>query len=60
MDHLQHLASKSTALGDIDTGRCYRKTYNDLVKNVGVDMILPCILAMDKTHIDFGLKKIVA
>ena len=46
--------SKSTALGDIDTGRCYRKTYNALVKNVGVDMILPCILAMDKTHIDFG------
>jgi hypothetical protein len=46
--------SKSTALGDIATGRSYRKTYNALVKNVGVVMILQWVLAMDKTHIGFG------
>jgi hypothetical protein len=38
-------------VGDINTGRCYRKTYKALVKNKGVDIILPSILAMDKTHI---------
>ena len=43
---------RSSSLGDIDTGRCYRKTHEALVRNPGVDMILPCIGAMDKTHID--------
>ena len=42
----------SSNLGDIDTGRCYRKTYEELVKNPELDMILPCIGAMDKTNID--------
>jgi hypothetical protein len=41
-------------VGDINTGRCYRKTYKALVKNKGVDIILPSILAMDKTHIDMA------
>lgn len=46
--------SRSSILGDIDTGLCYKKTYEALVKIKGVDMILPCVLAMDKTHIDSG------
>ncbi len=46
--------SKSADVGDINTGRCYRKTYDALVKKVGVDIILPTILAMDKTHIDLA------
>jgi hypothetical protein len=41
-------------VGDINTGRCYRKTYKALVKNMGVDIILPSISAMDKTHIDMA------
>ena len=44
----------SSDIGDIHTGRCYRKTYDALIKKVGVDMILPCIMAMDKTHIDMA------
>jgi len=45
-------------LGDINTGQCYRKTYEKYVKNPQLDMILPCILAMDKTNIDtFGRLK---
>jgi hypothetical protein len=42
----------SADVGDIHTGRCYRKTYNALIKKPGVDMLLPCVMAMDKTHID--------
>jgi hypothetical protein len=41
-------------VGDIHTGRCYRKTYEALIKKFGVDMLLPCIMAMDKTHIDMA------
>jgi hypothetical protein len=44
--------SKSSNIGDINTGECYRKTYEALVKNVGVDMILPTIFAIDKTQVD--------
>ena len=44
--------SKSGNIGDINTGECYRKTYEALVKNVGVDMILPTIFAIDKTQVD--------
>jgi len=44
--------STSGDIGDINTGRCYRKTYEALVKNKGVDMILPTVLAMDKTQVD--------
>jgi hypothetical protein len=43
--------SKSADVGDINTGHCYRKTYDALMKNVGVEFILLTILAMDKTHI---------
>ena len=39
-------------VGSINTGCCYRKTYKALVKNKGADIILPSILAMDKTHIN--------
>ena len=39
-------------LGDINTGRCYQKRYDTLVKKKGVDMILPSISAMDKTQVD--------
>ena len=46
--------SKSADVGNINTGRCSRKTYNALVKKVGVDIIFPTILAMDKTHIDLA------
>jgi Plavaka transposase len=44
--------SRSGDIGDINTGRCYRETYKALVKNRGVDMILPTIFAMDKTQVD--------
>jgi hypothetical protein len=44
----------SSHVGDINTGRCYRKTYKALVKEFGVDIILPCVMAMDKTHIDMA------
>jgi hypothetical protein len=44
--------SSSTTIGDINAGRCYRKTYEALVKKPGVDMILPSIMAMDKTQVD--------
>jgi hypothetical protein len=44
--------SSSTTIGDINTGRCYRKTYEALVKKPGVDMILPSIMAMDKAQVD--------
>ena len=39
-------------IGDIHTGRCYRETYEKLVKRKGVDIVFPSVLAMDKTHID--------
>ena len=41
-------------VGDINTGRCYRKTYDALIKEIGVDMLLPSVMAMDKTHIDMA------
>ena len=44
--------SRSSDLGDIDTGRCYRRTYEALVRDPEVDIIFPCVGAMDKTHID--------
>ena len=44
----------SSHVGDIKTGCCYRKTYKTLVKEIGVDVILPCIMALDKTHIDMA------
>ena len=42
----------SSIIGDINTGRCYRKTLEALVKNPDVDMILPKVVAMDKTQVD--------
>ena len=44
----------SSDVGDIHTGRCYRKTYQALIKMPGMDMLLPCVMAMDKTHIDMA------
>ena len=44
--------SSSSTIGEINTGRCYRKTYEVLVKKPGVDMILPSIMAMDKTQVN--------
>jgi hypothetical protein len=44
----------SSDVGDIHTGRGYRKTYDALIKKAGVDMLLPCVMAMDKTHIDMA------
>jgi hypothetical protein len=41
-------------VGDIDTGSCYRKTFDVLIKKHGVDMLLPCIMAVDKTHMDMA------
>jgi len=45
---------KSADVGDIHTGRGYRKTYEALIKNPGVDLLLPCVIAMDKTTIDMA------
>ncbi|KAI2495724.1 hypothetical protein MHU86_18783 [Fragilaria crotonensis] len=44
----------SSHISDINSGRCYRKTYKALVKDIGVDVLLPCVMAMDKTHIDMA------
>ena len=44
--------ARTSVIGDINSGRCYRETYKKLVKNPQSDMILPCVLAMDKMHID--------
>jgi hypothetical protein len=41
-------------LSDINTGRSYLKTYDKLIKDPSKDMLLPCILAIDKTHCDSG------
>ncbi len=46
--------NRASHVGDINTGRCYQKSQRSLVKKKGVDIILPSILAMDKTHIDLG------
>jgi len=40
-------------LGDINTGSSYLKTYDQLVKNAN-DMLLACIIAIDKTTCDTG------
>ena len=45
--------SKSSDIGDINTGRCYQRTYKELVKKKGVDIILPTVVAMDKTQVDY-------
>ena len=42
-----------TVLGDINTGKSYLKTYDLLVKKAE-DMLLPCVLAIDKTTCDIG------
>jgi hypothetical protein len=39
-------------LSEINTGRSYLKTYDDLIKDPTKDMLLPCVLAIDKTHCD--------
>jgi hypothetical protein len=39
-------------VGDLNTGVNYIQTYDRLVKNPEQDVLLPCILSMDKTHID--------
>jgi hypothetical protein len=44
--------ARASVICDINSGRCYRETYKKLVQNPQSDMILPCVLAMDKTHID--------
>jgi hypothetical protein len=44
--------TKSSCIGDINTGCCYRKTYEALVKKKDVDMFLPTIIALNKTQVD--------
>jgi hypothetical protein len=44
----------SSHIGDINTGCCYRETYKALDKEIGVDVSLLCVMAMDKTHIDMA------
>ena len=44
----------SAVISDINTGMSYLKTYDQLVKNEEKDMLLPCILAIDKTTCDIG------
>ena len=42
-------------LSNINTGRSYLKTYDKLIKDpASKDMLLPCILAIDKTQCDSG------
>ena len=44
----------SSDVGHIHTGRGYRKTNEALIKKFGINMLLPCVIAMDKTHIDMA------
>jgi hypothetical protein len=39
-------------ISEINTGRSYLKTYDDLIKDPTKDMLLPCVFAIDKTHCD--------
>ncbi len=41
-------------VGDINTGCCYRTKYDALIKDIGVDMLLPSVMAIDKTHMDMA------
>ena len=43
---------RTSVIGDINSDRCYRETYKKLVRNPQSDMVLPCVLAMNKTHVD--------
>ena len=42
-----------SVLGDINTGKSYLKTYDLLIKKPG-DILLPCVLAIDKTICNIG------
>ncbi len=44
----------SAVISDINTGMSYLKMYDQLVKNEEEDMLLPCILAINKTTCDIG------
>jgi hypothetical protein len=44
---------KTAVISDINTGLSYSRTYDQLIKNKK-DMLLPCILAIDKTTCDIG------
>jgi hypothetical protein len=44
--------TSSTTIGGINTSQCYRKTHKALGEKQGVDMILPSIMAIDKTQVD--------
>lgn len=44
---------KTAVISDINTGLSYSRTYDQLIKNEE-DMLLPCILAIDKTTCDIG------
>jgi hypothetical protein len=52
--HKDHFVepSKSSDIGDINTGCCYRRTYKELVKKKGNDIVLPTVIAMVKTQVD--------
>ncbi len=41
-------------VGNINTGHCFRKTYDAIIKEIGVDMLLSSVMAIDKTHIDMA------
>jgi Plavaka transposase len=47
-----NLCGRNYVVGEINTGRIYRATYAELEKDPHRDMLLPCILGMDKTHVD--------
>jgi hypothetical protein len=50
--HIRILLLNPQSPGDINTGHCYRRTYKELVKKKGVEIILPTVVAMDKTQVD--------
>jgi hypothetical protein len=41
-------------ISDINTGMLYLKMYDQLVKNEEEDMLLPCILAINKAACNIG------
>ena len=46
--------TNSAVISDINTGMLYLKMYDQLVKNEDEDMLLPCILAINKATCNIG------
>jgi hypothetical protein len=52
-DHSPFATPPKNVIGDINTGRSYHQTHKKLCQNPN-DMLLPCVLAIDKTTCDIS------